>query len=56
MFFFGHFLSCKFMEVSENLYSAGIIKEKKEEDDDDDYPENKHRTVRSSVNADSDSD
>lgn len=34
---------------------SGIIEEKKQEDDDD-YLENKHRTVRSSINTESDSD
>ncbi|KAL3527141.1 hypothetical protein ACH5RR_011797 [Cinchona calisaya] len=44
------------MAVSKPLF-AGMIKEnKEEEDEDDDYHENKHRIVRSSVNADSDSD
>ncbi|XP_073155256.1 thioredoxin domain-containing protein PLP3B-like [Henckelia pumila] len=39
------------------LLKKGIIEEKKQgEDDDDDYLENKQRTVRSSINTDSDSD
>ena len=38
-------------------FSTGMIKEKKDEDDEDDNDdENQHRTVRSSVLADSDSD
>lgn len=37
------------------LLKKGIIKENKEEEDDD-YQETKHRTVRSSVNVDSDSE
>ncbi|XP_062010819.1 thioredoxin domain-containing protein PLP3A-like [Rosa rugosa] len=38
------------------LIKKGIISEKKEEDEDDDYLEGGRRTVRSSVNHDSDSD
>lgn len=39
------------------LLRKGMIKENKvEEEEDDDYHENRQRTVRSSVNADSDSD
>ncbi|KAL3525349.1 hypothetical protein ACH5RR_013721 [Cinchona calisaya] len=39
------------------LLKKGMIKENKEdEEEDDDYHENRDRTVRSSVNADSDSD
>lgn len=38
------------------LLKKGIIKEKKEEEDEDDYHETKNRTVRSSVNDDSDSE
>lgn len=41
--------------VSDNVYFAGIIKEKKVEEEDD-YHETKSRTVRSSVNDDSDSE
>ena len=44
------------MGVSKNLYFAGIIKENKEDEEDDDYQESKHRTVRSSVGDDSDSE
>lgn len=35
---------------------TGIISEKKEEDEDDEYLEGGRRTVRSSLNHDSDSD
>ncbi|KAI3461938.1 hypothetical protein Pfo_018601 [Paulownia fortunei] len=38
------------------LLKKGLIEEKKQHDHDDDYLEDKHRTVRSSVNPDSDSD
>ena len=44
------------MAVSNPLFAEMIKENKLEEEEDDDYHENRQRTVRSSVNADSDSD
>lgn len=45
-----------FVTKSQCFRFTGIISEKKDDDEDDDDYEDKHRTVRSSVNPDSDSD